>query len=141
MGMAVSPLIGDWSGSARPADRGEAYHRALPRKVEHEAALRGPRFLVQGRAVLSVEERDDPLDGGQPEPRRVRREIQVRLRGEVRPGERESGSLDVEAALARVDPENARRRGLPLGVEPEGALDRDDALLEGEERRDVAATE
>ena len=68
-------------------------------------------ITASSRPSSRVAEHDHALDGGQAVPPRVVREVRVGLGGEVEAAQLEAGGLDVEAALARADAEDARAPG------------------------------
>jgi hypothetical protein len=93
-------------------------------------------------AVLGIEENDDPLDRGETGPPAVAGEVRVRLGREVgAAGQLETRSLDVETAARGGDPQDGGREGFTPRVQPEGLLDRVDALRKREEVGDVAPSE
>ena len=72
----------------------------------------------------------------------IAREVRVRFGREVGPpGELQSRSLDVEAAILRADPQDRGRKTHPAGVESKRLFDGVDALREREKKGDVALAE
>jgi hypothetical protein len=95
----------------------------------------------QGSAAFGVCQQKHALDGGEPETRRIRWEVGVGLRGEVRAPELEDAGLDVEPAVGRVHAQDTGRICPAFAVEPEGMLDGLDAGLHGQQIGHVRASE
>ena len=95
----------------------------------------------QGSSAFGVGQEKHALDGGERETRRIRWEVGVGLRSEVRAPELEDAGLDVKPAVGRVHAQDTGRIRPAFAVEPEGMLDGLDAGLHGQKIGHVRASE